>query len=37
MGLVDLTFWRCWARHPKIVLSVSETIKGVTVACFNGI
>ena len=22
LGLVDLTFWRCWARCPKIVLLV---------------
>jgi hypothetical protein len=23
LGLVDLTFWSCWARCPKIVLSAS--------------
>jgi hypothetical protein len=24
LGLVTLTFWRCWARCPKIVLLVLE-------------
>ncbi len=47
LGLVDLTLWCCWARCPKIVffgvgtisshVGVCETIKGVTVSCFNGI
>ncbi len=47
LGLVDLTFWRCWARCPKICfvgiravaghVGVGQTIKRVAVAGFDGV
>jgi hypothetical protein len=44
LGLVNLIFWHCWARCPKIVLlaischiGVTETIEGVAVTSLNGI
>jgi hypothetical protein len=47
LGLVNLKFWRCWARCPKDCfvgvgtiscnIGVCKTIKGVTVSSLNGV